>query len=94
MEYPLAVAKIRGTQTLREKPRICVGTQHSTKGGQADVVILIPDLSPSGMREWTRPGDGRDGIIRTFYVGMTRAREKLLMAGRWSAASIDWRRIN
>jgi superfamily I DNA/RNA helicase len=94
MEYPLAVAKIRGTQTLREKPRICVGTQHSTKGGQADVVILIPDLSPSGMREWTRPGDGRDGIIRTFYVGMTRAREKLLMAGRWSAASIDWRRLN
>jgi DNA helicase-2/ATP-dependent DNA helicase PcrA len=94
MEYPIAIAKKRGRKSLREDPRICVGTQHSVKGGQADVVILLPDLSPSGMREWTRPGDGRDGIIRTFYVGMTRARERLLMAGRWRASSIDWRSTN
>ena len=91
MEYPIAIAKKQGRNALRAEPRICVGTIHSTKGGQADVVYLLPDLSPSGMREFTRPGDGRDGIIRTFYVGMTRARERLVMAGRWSSASIDWR---
>lgn len=91
MEYPIAITKKRGRQALRQKPRIVVGTVHSVKGSQADTVFLLPDLSPSGMREWMRPGDGRDGIIRTFYVGMTRARERLVMAGRWSSSSIDWR---
>jgi len=94
MEYPITITKKKGRHALRQPPRICVGTVHSVKGGQADVVYLLPDLSPSGMREWTRPGDGRDGIIRTFYVGMTRARERLIMAGRWSASSVDWRPSN
>ena len=91
MEYPIAIAKKQGRATLREEPKICVGTIHSTKGGQSDTVFILPDLSPSAMRQFTKPGDGRDGIIRTFYVGMTRARERLVMAGRWSSASIDWR---
>ena len=91
MDYPLTIAEKRGRHSLRQAPRLTIGTIHSVKGGQADVVYLLPDLSPSGMREWTRPGEGRDGLIRTFYVGMTRARERLVMAGRWSASSIDWR---
>ena len=94
MEYPVTIAEKRGRHALRHDPKLVVGTVHSVKGGQADSVYLLPDLSPSGMREWTRPGDGRDGIIRTFYVAMTRAREKLVMAGRWSASSIDWRSNN
>lgn len=91
MTYALNMAKKRGRQTLMEDPQIVVGTMHSVKGGQADSVYLLPDLSPSGMREWTRPGDGRDGIIRTFYVGMTRAREKLVLCGRCTPASVDIR---
>lgn len=94
MEYPIAIAKKHGKLTLREDPQLTIGTIHSVKGGQADVVYLLPDLSPSGMREWTRPGDGRDSIVRTFYVGMTRARERLVIAGRWSASSIDWKGLS
>lgn len=90
MDYPITLARKNGRECLREEPDICVGSIHSVKGGEADVVFVLPDLSPSGMREWTRPGDGRDGIIRTFYVGMTRARERLVLAGRWSGASINW----
>ncbi|MCH1571146.1 MAG: UvrD-helicase domain-containing protein [Longimicrobiales bacterium] len=91
MDYAINIAKKSGRAELAEDPRLCVGTVHSVKGGQSDVVYLLPDLSRSGMREWTRPGEGRDSIIRTFYVGMTRAKEKLVVCGRWSPASIDWR---
>jgi superfamily I DNA/RNA helicase len=90
MSYAFNIANKHGRKKLVEEPKIVVGTIHSVKGGQADCVYLLPDLSPSGMREWTRPGEGRDGIIRTFYVGMTRAREKLVVCRRWSPASIDW----
>jgi len=91
MQYPVAIAEKRGRPALRDKPRITIGTIHSVKGGEADVVYLMPDLSPSGMREWTRPGEARDGIVRTFYVGMTRAKQKLVLCGRWSPASVDWK---
>ena len=91
MEYPIKVCERRGTRTLLEEPRITVGTIHSVKGGQADIVFCYPDLSSSAMREWTRPGEGRDGIIRTFYVAMTRARESFVAAGRWSPSAVDWR---
>ena len=90
MEYAFNMGRKQGKAALLEDPKITIGTIHSVKGGQADVVYLIPDLSPSGIREWTTPGEGRDGIIRTFYVGMTRAREKLVACRRWSARAIDW----
>tara|TARA_R110000751_G_scaffold12892_3_gene44084 strand:+ start:557 stop:2179 length:1623 start_codon:yes stop_codon:yes gene_type:complete len=89
MEYPLLVARKNGVTDLQEEPLICVGSIHSVKGGEADNVYLLPDLSPSGMREYTRP-DGRDSLIRTFYVGMTRARKRLVLAGRWSSSAMNW----
>ena len=91
MEYAFTIAEKRGTLALRNRPSITVGTIHSTKGGQADAVYLLPDLSASGMREFTKPGDGRDGIIRTFYVGMTRAKEKLVVGRRQSPCSLALR---
>jgi len=91
MEYALTVARKRGAKTLREEPKLTVGSIHSVKGSQADTVILLPDISPSAMRLWSKPGDEKDGIIRTFYVGMTRARERLVLGGRWSPYSVDWR---
>jgi len=91
MEYAFKIAAKHGRKKLREDPRLVVGTIHSTKGGEADCVYLLPDLSPSSMREWAgRRGDTRDGIVRTFYVGMTRSREKLVLARRWSPSSVDW----
>jgi ATP-dependent exoDNAse (exonuclease V) beta subunit len=75
--FPHKVVKKRGTQALKDKPRITVGTIHSVKGGQAKCVWLMPDLSPSAMREWQAKGKSRDNIVRTIYVGMTRASESL-----------------
>lgn len=62
---------------------------NSVKGGQADKVYLFPDLSLGGMREWTGSGDSPDSVIRLMYVGMTRAREELLICQPSSPNAVD-----
>jgi len=51
---------------------------HSVKGGESSHVILFPDLSYQGARH-AESQEGRDATIRQFYVGMTRAKEKLII---------------
>ena len=79
MQFPLAIAKKLGPLSLKMTPKVIIGTIHSVKGGEADVVYLFPDLSMAGYREWIAPGDGHDSVVRQFYVGMTRAREVLVL---------------
>jgi len=89
--YPLRVVERYGTAGLKQEPRCYVGTIHSFKGAEADVVILYPDLSPAGMRAWNRVGEPRDSVIRLFYVGLTRARETLIICRQAGAAiPCDW----
>ena len=80
MAYASAVLQARGAEALTGRPLVSIGTIHSYKGGEADVVVLFPDLSPAGYREWTTPGDAQDSVRRCFYVGQTRARECLYWA--------------
>jgi superfamily I DNA/RNA helicase len=75
--YPVEVLKRQGHEALREKPRLTIGTIHSVKGGQADVVYMAPDLSSTGMAGWDSHGPARDQIIRMFYVALTRARQRV-----------------
>jgi DNA helicase-2/ATP-dependent DNA helicase PcrA len=81
-EFPVTVCKRHGREGLTEEPRIILGTIHSVKGGEADVVVLWPDLSAAGALEYGRPGNSRDSVVRQFYVGMTRAREVLYIGQR------------
>lgn len=74
--YPLTVARLRGPVALTEDPRLFVGTMHSFKGAAADIVYVDPGISTAAMRNATTI-DGRDEIIRLFYVAMTRARNEL-----------------
>jgi DNA helicase-2/ATP-dependent DNA helicase PcrA len=85
VEFPAEIAAARGPQALLETPKVIVGTIHSVKGGEADVVLLFPDLSQAGDAAYQRFGPPRDAVIRTFYVGMTRAREALYIAEKASA---------
>ena len=80
MEYACNVLETRGAAALTQAPQVILGTIHSVKGGEADVVVLFPDLSPAGYREWSSPGDAQDSVRRMFYVGMTRAKEALYWA--------------
>ena len=88
IQFPAEIAARLGPQCLIETPRAVVGTIHSVKGGEADVVYLFPDLSPAGDAQYQIPGAPRDSIIRVFYVGATRARETLYLCGRETTRSI------
>ena len=78
-KFPLAIARNLGPESLMETPRICVGTVHSVKGSEADVVYLFPDVSRAGMREWTGGPKQQASVYRLFYVAMTRARDTLVV---------------
>lgn len=78
VRYALDVLRRGGT--LTEEPRLVVGTVHSTKGGEADHVILGPELSKEAFYgPWLDGGGGRDAIVRTGYVACSRARETLAL---------------
>jgi superfamily I DNA/RNA helicase len=79
IDFPLAIFREHGVKPLTEQPQIIVGTIHSVKGGQADVVYLFPDLSRAGEHEWMGTEIQRNNIIRQYYVGMTRAKESLIL---------------
>ncbi len=66
-----------------------VGTIHSVKGGQADVVFLFPDLSDAGDAAYRSHGLRRDSVIRQFYVGITRARHTLYICQRESSMAVE-----
>jgi superfamily I DNA/RNA helicase len=88
VKYPADVARQRGPMALLEQPRVIVGTIHSVKGGQADVVYLFPDLSQAGDAQYNRGGAARDSVIRLFYVGLTRTRETLYICQRETGRAV------
>lgn len=92
LEFPLAVARNFGAAELRHRPLVTVGTVHSVKGGEAARVYLMPDLSPQALQGWSAGAAAeRADVRRLFYVGMTRARESLVLLGAARAAmGVQW----
>jgi DNA helicase-2/ATP-dependent DNA helicase PcrA len=90
VQFPSDIAVLRGAQALRQPPQVVVGTIHSVKGGQADVVYLFPDLSKAGDTQYRQCGLPRDSVIRTFYVGATRARETLYVCSAERAMAVSF----
>lgn len=78
-QFAIDIAKKRGASALEEPPKIIVGTIHSVKGGEADNVILFPDISSLAYDGMMRSQDGYDALARVFYVGVTRARKGLFL---------------
>lgn len=74
--YALHVLEQYGAGALTATPRLTVGTTHSTKGSEADHVILSPDLSKEAYWQHWVAGD-TDATVRMMYVAITRARERL-----------------
>jgi len=79
MDFPLTVYQQRGAAALRTTPKVTVGTIHSVKGGEADVVYFFPDVSKYAAADWQVHGMKRDAIIRANYVAFTRAKEELVL---------------
>jgi len=88
-EFPLEVAARCGAPGLLERPEVIVGTIHSVKGAEADVVYLFPDLSRAGDCQYQRCGPPRDSVVRLFYVGITRARHTLYICPAETPRAIE-----
>ena len=61
-------------EKLNEAPRITLSTIHGAKGGEAENVVLLTDLSFNTMRSYEKNPDDEN---RLFYVGATRTKEHL-----------------
>jgi len=70
------VAMLRRGEKFNAEPRVTVSTIHGSKGGEADNVVLLTDLSPAA--EAAAAIDA-DDLHRVFYVGVTRTRENLYL---------------
>ena len=67
-------AMLRRGVRFNDEPRIKLSTIHGAKGGEADNVLLLTDLSPKFIEECAK--DDSD-MLRLLYVGLTRTRKTL-----------------
>lgn len=72
LQIPEPVASYLRRVDLNAHPTVTISTIHAAKGAEADRVILL-----TGQGERTFEDSGMDAEHRTFYVGVTRARERL-----------------
>lgn len=68
-----------GQDQLDKNPNIIVGTIHSVKGGEADRVVVFPDISPKWLEGSGDEEYDEDEILRIFYVGVTRTKRRLVI---------------
>ena len=71
-EYYLSV--LRRGYRLQDAPKVLINTIHGVKGGEADNVALITDMTNRSYEGMQRNADNEH---RVFYVGATRARQNL-----------------
>lgn len=74
VEYVRA-ARARG-EKLSQRPRVRVSTIHSTKGAEAEHVVLFTEMAPRTAEEALKRPDDE---ARVWYVGTTRAKERLTL---------------
>tara|TARA_R110000772_G_scaffold20946_4_gene58006 strand:+ start:39095 stop:40594 length:1500 start_codon:yes stop_codon:yes gene_type:complete len=66
-------AVLRRGEKLNDVPRIKLSTIHGTKGGEADNVVLVTDLTMAALE------NDDDDLHRLFYVAVTRTKQNLFL---------------
>lgn len=82
----IRAARERG-EKLRAKPRVSISTIHGSKGGQADHVVLMKEMAS---RTHAEMRENPEDEMRVWYVGVTRAREKLTVVGARTDRACPW----
>lgn len=88
--YAIDIAQKHGDGALRAEPKVVIGTIHSVKGGEADVVYVFPDVSYSAYKQYVTDERARNELRRVFYVGATRAREELVLCAPATNTAFGW----
>lgn len=68
------ISLLRQGKKLTAEPKIHVNTVHGVKGGEAEHVVVVTDISKKTHEEMTKDPCSEH---RVFYVAVTRAKEKL-----------------
>lgn len=62
------------------EPRFRLATIHASKGREADVVVIVPDMTRASWEQYVQGGrDGEEAENRVAYVAVTRARRCLIL---------------
>jgi hypothetical protein len=69
-------AMLRRGEKITKEPRIKLSTIHAAKGGEAENVILLTDISNRIYKSYQANPDDES---RVFYVGLTRAKQNLFL---------------
>lgn len=83
-ERAYMVRALRLGEKLTREPRIRLSTIHGAKGGEADHVVLLTDMARRTHEEMGRRPEDE---ARVWYVGATRARERLTLVAPQTARS-------
>lgn len=73
------LADLLGGRDALPEPQVVLTTIHGAKGREADVVVVLPDMT---RRTWDRYGAnaaGREAENRIFYVAVTRTKRTLIL---------------
>jgi DNA helicase-2/ATP-dependent DNA helicase PcrA len=77
-------------EPLSSKPRVKLSTIHAAKGGEADNVLLVLDMSKRTLESLQKSLEKQDEEHRVWYVGVTRAKQNLyFIAGKNKERSYD-----
>lgn len=88
-EYIRGIKK-RG-ESLTAEPRVKIGTIHSVKGGEADHVTILPDMSSKA--EESMLSKNEDAERRVWYTGITRAKETLWLVEPTTKKFFDFTKL-
>jgi DNA helicase-2/ATP-dependent DNA helicase PcrA len=87
-EVSYVLACLRNGEKLRyPQPRVRISTIHGSKGGEARHVVLFKEMARRTHREMEADPDSER---RVWYVGVTRARERLTLVGSSTRLECPW----
>ena len=73
------------------EPRVTVTTIHGAKGREAPVVVLVPDMTRTTHEAYMRgSSSAREAETRVAYVGVTRAKERLIVVNPHTRRYFDF----
>jgi DNA helicase-2/ATP-dependent DNA helicase PcrA len=86
----MRAARRHGERLRGGKPRVRLSTIHSAKGGEADHVVLMKEIAARTFGEMTKTQKKEDEERRVWYVGVTRAKQRLSLVDAKTVRSCPW----